>query len=494
MGLFKRLRGRGKASSASADLQRLGGELLALRLDDGAVVPEACTAVIVAASGQTRRVGAFGTPRVSLSDGEVAWCFHPGPYVLAIVPFSAAPETGLRLEFLVDAGDPRMAQQRFDLFLASELAGGPSSLSVSDFAFAAQSAVQGALSEGLLDLPPCTSIEEWHGFRAGLNELLYTRFGVTVEDCYPIDLHPASDLAATLRTRRATLAPPARQGADPVALPAATPPAPTPSTTHVAPSDAAPSRAAPTATKPGALAPSATERSAAASSEAALSAATPYAPTPATASAARLGAALDAATAVGGHAADTTTAGAPVPQASLGARPMELQFDFAPGGEGMPREQAHGGANEAAPAERDAYALRRLFLELPALSAAMRMLAPPEGGFAVQQELLQRFALAALDVNTMPSLAWATPGRALPREQQAQRAGHAAAAVGALDDAWALLASMKLARADEIAQLYDEADRLVANLEFALANRRAVPPPAGGEEIERREPTLGARK
>jgi len=174
---------------------------------------------------------------------------------------------------------------------------------------------------------------------------------------------------------------------------------------------------------------------------------------------------------------------------------MEPQFEFAPGGEGMPSEQhAHRGANDAAPAERDAYALRRLFLELPALSAAMRMLAPPEGGFAAQQELLQRFALAALDVNTMPSLAWATPDRALPREQQAQRAGHAAAAVGALDEAWALLASMKLARADEIAQLYDEADRLVANLEFALANRRAVPAAAGGEEIKRREPTLGARK
>jgi len=247
-----------------------------------------------------------------------------------------------------------------------------------------QASLQGALSEGLLDLPPCTSIDEWHAFRAGLNELLYTRFGVTVQDCYPIDLHPATDLAAILRARR----------------------------TASAPTVAAP---------------------------------------PATAS----------------TAAATESVVAPDPGTSGSA------------------------------VELDKPALRRLFLELPALSAAMRMLTPPEGGFAAQQELLQRLALVALDVNTMPSLAWETPDRQLPRALQESRAGFSVQAVSALDDAWALLARLKLAASEELTQLYDEADRLVANLEFALANRRAVPSSATGDEIaphERREPSLGTQQ
>jgi hypothetical protein len=38
------------------------------------------------------------------------------------------------------------------------------------------------LAQGALDLPPCTTLEEWHAFRAGLNQLMYTRYGVTVDD------------------------------------------------------------------------------------------------------------------------------------------------------------------------------------------------------------------------------------------------------------------------------------------------------------------------
>jgi hypothetical protein len=41
------------------------------------------------------------------------------PYTLDLQPFAAAPEWGLRLRVLVDAADPRVAQQRFDLFLQS---------------------------------------------------------------------------------------------------------------------------------------------------------------------------------------------------------------------------------------------------------------------------------------------------------------------------------------------------------------------------------------
>lgn len=148
-------------------------------------------------------------------------------------------------------------------------------------------------------------------------------------------------------------------------------------------------------------------------------------------------------------------------------------------------------------AAADAHALRRLFLELPAWTAGVRALAQPSGQtlFDARRGLLQRCALAALDVNTMPSLVWAAPGRPLGVPQQAQRAAHSVAAAQALDQAWALLARWRLVAQDRAASigdhaaLLDEADRLTANLAFHLAGRRAI-----GEETapstERREPQL----
>jgi hypothetical protein len=148
-------------------------------------------------------------------------------------------------------------------------------------------------------------------------------------------------------------------------------------------------------------------------------------------------------------------------------------------------------------AAADAHALRRLFLELPAWTAGVRALAQPAGQalFNTRRGLLQRCALAALDVNTMPSLAWAAPGRPLPVPLQAGRAAHSVAAAQALDQAWALLARWRLVAQDRAAStadhaaLLDEADRLTANLAFHLAGRRAI----GAETApptERREPQL----
>lgn len=154
-------------------------------------------------------------------------------------------------------------------------------------------------------------------------------------------------------------------------------------------------------------------------------------------------------------------------------------------------------------AATDARALRRLFLELPAWSAGVRLLALPSGMAAARRDLLQRCALAALDVNTMPALAWSAPNRPLAAASQARRAAHSAAAVQALEQAWALLARWRLATqgaataataggamqtalsaqggatattacAAVQAALLDEADRLMANLTFHLAARRAV--------------------
>ncbi|MET0320742.1 MAG: hypothetical protein ABW069_08485 [Duganella sp.] len=178
------------------DTSALGADLVALRLDAGDMAPAPCVVVVFGAAGQARRTA---PGKVACGPGEAVFCFHPGPYTVDVIPFAAAPEWGLRLRFLVDA-NPRVAQQRFDLFLFSETSG---RLSLAGFGASVQAALQAELAQGALDLPPCTSLEEWHAFRAGLNQLLYTRYGVTVDDCVPVDLGGHVDFADILRARAA---------------------------------------------------------------------------------------------------------------------------------------------------------------------------------------------------------------------------------------------------------------------------------------------------
>jgi len=344
-----------------------------------------------------------------------------------------------------------------------------------------QLAVQNALAEGLLDLPPCTSVEEWHAFRGGLNELLYTRFGVTVQDCYPIDLHPATDLAATLAATLATY----RARPD-------------------APSDAAP----PTVTRRNAAPTAAAQPAAAPSAAAGI---VPSAVAPAGASTPTAATATGAAAIVpveggdGEAAAGSASRSAPAAGSARGHAPFaghpaaQPAPQFAPVSESAPAPQSSP-AKAATSAAADAFALRRLFLELPPATTALRMITPPASAFATQQELLQRLSLAALDVNTMPSLAWKTPGQPLPEAAQGARAAAAEQATTALNTIWSLLAKLKQAPEADIGQLFDEADRLIANLEFALFARRStgadnetMPAELQGGAIsrERREPTLG---
>ena len=308
----------------------LGGDVMAARM--AGVVPAGCVGVGVDQAGQTRRV-AEGA-RLALAAGEYAWCFHPGPYSLVLTPFLAAPEMGLQLRVVVDSPDPLAAQQRFDLFLASE---GAQAVALAAFRAALDLALQRALAQGHLDLPPCTLPDEWNAFRAGLNELLYMRFGVTVDECFPVDLAGQVDYAALLA---------ARAVADAPAIAAA-----------------------------------------------------PVAPAP-----------LD-----------------------------------------------------------DAAALRRLFLELPVITARLRRLdAAP---FARHRALLQRFDHASLAVMTMPSLVLAAPGQPLPPGAQQRRARHTLRATAALDEAWAWLARASRLAGDD---LFDDLERITANLEQALAARRAT--------------------
>jgi hypothetical protein len=93
-----------------------------------------------------------------------------------------------------------VTQQRFDLYLASEGAG---ELALAASPRGIEAALQRELAQGNLDLPPCTTLDEWNAFRGGFNQLLYTRFGLTVDDCVPVDLGEHARLARELLARAA---------------------------------------------------------------------------------------------------------------------------------------------------------------------------------------------------------------------------------------------------------------------------------------------------
>jgi hypothetical protein len=359
MGLFTRRR------KQATDTGGLGTSLIALRLDEGDAAPAHSTVVVFNPAGHARRAAAG---RVSCEQGESVFCFHPGPYTVDLVPFTAAPEWGLRLRFVIDSANPRVTQQRFDLYLYSETAG---RLELAGFGASVEAALQAELAQGTLDLPPCTSLEEWHAFRAGLNQLMYTRYGVTVDDCVPVDLGEQVDYAEVLKAR-------AQRAAETGRLAAASAPAP--------------------------------------------------------------------------------------PHAAASRQPSAAQLPTA---------------------QQDARALRRLFLELPALSSELRLLVLPAGLpiFQQHQALLLRLGMAILNVNTMPALAWAAPDQPLAPDAQARRAAQTLIAQAALDEAWSLLARLQLASPQQWPQLLDEADRICANLETGLSLRRSP-------HIPRTEPSL----
>ncbi|WP_051971424.1 hypothetical protein [Massilia sp. 9096] len=362
LGLFKR-------TQKVADAGELGRSMVALPLRAGCTPPAACPLLIVDASGHTRR--AAPARRVELRDGEQGWAWHPGPYTVDLAPFAQAPEVGLRTRFAIEP-ELEGARQRFELLLAAE-ADGP--LPLAALARALESALQRELAAGALELPPCTTIEEWNAFRQGFDQLCYMRFGLSVDDCVPVDLGASVDYAALLAARAF---------------------------------DAQPSSA-------------------------------------------RL---------------------EPVLGRMPAARPARID---APGQEA------------AAPCPvGDARALRRLFIELPGLMCGLRLAALPAGQdqFRRQQALLQRLDLLSVSASTMPALGLAAPGRPLAMDAQARRARHALRACASLDEAWALLARFRAQAAQGdaggadgsagAALLYDEAERIVANLELDCGARRAA--------------------
>jgi hypothetical protein len=341
LGLFKR-------AAPAPDACELGRSVVALALPAGTALPPGCQAVVVGADGRARRL--LAARRIEAREGETAYAFHPGPYTAELLPFATAPEIGLRTSFAIDAPDPQASQQRFDLYLAAEVTG---RLGLDALVAAIEAALRHELATGGLELPPCTTLDEWNAFRQGLNQLLYMRFGLTVDDCVPVDLGDTRDYAAELAARAQRQA--EARGPAAAAAPAAT----------------------------------AAER-----------------------------------------------------------------FDSA---------------------AEDAKALRRLFLELPCLMCGLRLAAMPaaQESFHRQQALLQRLDLVSVGVNTMPALGLAAPGQLLALDEQLRRARHSRRACVSLDEGWALLARLRQAGEAALPLLYDEAERIVANLEADCAGRRS---------------------
>lgn len=391
---------RGKPSANTAAIADLGAGLVALRLDAGDVAPPGTVLAVFGSSGQARRLA---PGKVASSPGDTVFCFHPGPYTVDLAPFAAAPEWGLRVRLLVDAPNPHAEQQRFDLFLYAEHHEQGGQLSLADLGAALQSALQSELAQGALDLPPCTTLEEWHAFRAGFNQLLYTRYGLTVDDCVPVDLGGQVDFADVLRAR---------------ALAAS-----------VAADDAM---------------------------QAALAlhtmSALPQAEVP-----------------------DVQPTEPTLQPLSPAVSQSDLQTTSQSGSQPLSKPATQPPQQPDTHARQDAAGLRRLFMELPVLSRHLRLLVLPQGSaiFQAHQSLLLRLDMASLNVDTMPSLAWAAPDQPLGAADQARRTVATAIAVAALDEAWSLLARLHLAGREEWTALLDEADRICANLETGLALRRA---------------------
>lgn len=188
-GLFQ----RGVSASGPVDAG-LGSSLVALAAAPGTEVPKGCAGLVWDARGTVKRIAAGQrTP-----SGHSACIFHPGPYAFDVTPYACAPEAGLHVELAVDTPDPRLSQQRFDLFLMSEAG---ERLELSMLRAALETALQRELEQGRLFLPPCTTIGEWNAFRLGVNQLVFTRFGMIVDDCLPVDLGGQVDFAAMLARR-----------------------------------------------------------------------------------------------------------------------------------------------------------------------------------------------------------------------------------------------------------------------------------------------------
>lgn len=169
-----------------ADEERLGRDVLATEAPLGAWVPDGCVAVVIERGGRQRIAAG---ERIAAADGATAWCLHPGPYECVLGIGGAQPGLGLQLRFAIDGIDARASHQRFDLFLASEAA---ASVTLAGFAARVAATLAQELRRTSLVLPNGASLAQWQAFRAGLDQLLYARYGVQVLECMQVDVASAT--------------------------------------------------------------------------------------------------------------------------------------------------------------------------------------------------------------------------------------------------------------------------------------------------------------
>ncbi len=120
---------------------------------------------------------------------------HRGPYTAKILPQADIPELALHLQLVIDQLDNAVAEARFALFLHSELI---EELSLTELTRRIQECVNAQVAQGYLLIDTCPSAAEWQEYRAQLEKLLFTRFGLSVEDCLPVDLAEQVDYASQL--------------------------------------------------------------------------------------------------------------------------------------------------------------------------------------------------------------------------------------------------------------------------------------------------------
>jgi hypothetical protein len=154
-----------------------------------------CQAVVVAADGRTRRVSAGG--RIGAGEGETG-------LVLPSRPLHCRPGAVCRRARDRPAHqlrDRRPGPARDPAALRPLPGAKGRAADAGRLARRASRRAAARTGQGNLELPPCTTLDEWNAFRQGFNQLLYMRFGLTVDDCVPVDLATAATMRANWRAR-----------------------------------------------------------------------------------------------------------------------------------------------------------------------------------------------------------------------------------------------------------------------------------------------------
>ena len=116
------------------------------------------------------------------------WLLAPGPHALQMPLLADWPELGIALQIAADTPEPRLPQQRLELYLQDLAQSGHSELTLQRLQDDLAACLQHAWQQGRLQLPTCASAQEWQACRAWLQKTLYLRFGWLLHDWRPCEL------------------------------------------------------------------------------------------------------------------------------------------------------------------------------------------------------------------------------------------------------------------------------------------------------------------